>query len=105
MWTYKKAEKVMEAWIEQITDGDGMIIKEYCVAKPYGWFFLYNSKKWFETRKSLDGYLGNGFVLFDRINGEINTFSSALPVEKCAEEYEKTIPSARLERKPEPIPK
>jgi len=34
----------MEAWIEQATDGRGMIIKEYCVAKPYGWF-LYSIRK------------------------------------------------------------
>jgi hypothetical protein len=105
MWTYKKAEKVMETWVEQITDGNGMIIREYCVAKPYGWFFLYNSRKWFTSRRSFDAYLGNGYVLFDRISGEIVTFSSALSVEECAQEYEQTIPPTRLEMEAEPIPK
>ncbi len=105
MWTYKKAETVMETWVEQMTNGDGMIIREYCVAKPYGWFFLYNSKKWFASRKLSDAYLGNGYVLFDRINGEIVVFSSALPVEECAKEYERKIPPARLEMIMEPIPR
>jgi len=105
LWTYMKAEKVMNVWVEQATDGDGIIVREYCVAYPYGWFFLYNSKKWFASRKSLDGYLGNGYVLFDKVNGEIVVFSSGMPVEECAKEYEQTIPPARLEMKVEPIPK
>ena len=105
MWTYKKAEKVMEVWVEQLTDGDGMIIKEYCVAKAYGWFFPYDSKKWFASHNLRDAYIGNGYVLFDRINGEIVSFSSALSVEECAKEYEQTIPPELLEMKIEPIPK
>jgi hypothetical protein len=103
MWTYKKAEKVMEVWVKEATNGDGMIIKEFCVAKPYGWFFLYNSKKWYASRNMLDAYLGNGYVLIDNINGEIIVFSSGLSIEECAKEYEKRIPPARLSGYIEPI--
>ena len=100
MLSFKKARKIAESWVEIVTDGDAAIDRELTQTRPYGWLFCWNSKKYLSNRENTELRLvGNVPIFIDRVNGELYVAGPA-GIDWFAE-YEASIPSARLEMKPE----
>ncbi len=92
MLSYVKARKLAETWVELTTDGACEI---YSVEdKPYGWIFYYKAK-------DNTPIAGNAPLIVDRVDYEIRVTGVAHPIEKYIEEYESSLPEARLMMAPE----
>jgi len=48
-----------------------LIVDEYTRETPASWIFIYESKKWFETRNSGDRLLGTIPILVDKASGMV----------------------------------
>lgn len=57
-------------------EGELVILDEYTLAKPYGWVFIYNTRKYMETDKFLYALGGNGPVVVEH-NKRIHRLGSA----------------------------
>lgn len=57
------------------------------IEKDYGWVFVYNSKKYFETRDPLDGLMSNTPFIFTR-DGKKCFLIVRLPMKEAIEEAE-----------------
>jgi Immunity protein 35 len=101
MWSYRKARILAQNWLDLATSIEVSIIDESTISKPYGWVFFYQSIDYLKTENISDMLAGNAPILVDRINGELRVLGTAHEVEKYLDDYEKTIPSARLISKPE----
>lgn len=99
--TYDKAKFLAQTWVNVMTLDIAEVIDEATITKPYGWVFIYQSKKYLETQDISEMIIGNAPILVDRFHGELKILGTAYPVEHYLEEYEKTIPTGRLQIKPE----
>jgi hypothetical protein len=99
MMNYSKARQLAEAWVAVVSDRSATIVD--VVPRPYGWVFFWQSKRFLETRNTIDRLVGNGPVLVDRFNGELRVTGTAHPIEHYLKEYEATLPGARLTMTPE----
>lgn len=73
------------------------IVDDATIARPYGWIFFYQSKRFLETGEFGDQIAGNGPILVDRINFDLKTFGTAKGIDEYLIEYEKTIPPSWLQ--------
>lgn len=100
--TYEKARILAQTWVDLMCGYEkAQIIDEATLTKPYGWVFFYQSKTYLETGEAGEFLVGNAPILVERINGELIVFGTSYPTEYYIEEYEKTIPIARLQMKSE----
>ncbi len=100
-FNYAKAKILAEKWLELSSETEVVIIEEATIAKPYGWVFFYQSKSYIETDDFRQMMAGNCPILIDRFDGSLITFGTSYPIEKYLEDYEKTIPPARMQIKAE----
>jgi hypothetical protein len=96
--TFKKAEELAKAWVRIATD-DSCEISQVD-DKPYGWVFHYLGKD-FDPNDDGTLVLGNSPIIVDRVNFEIVVTGTAYPLEHYIDEYEKSLPEARLQMTPE----
>jgi hypothetical protein len=98
MLSYKKAKKLAETWIDLTTDEacEITLIED----KPYGWVFFYNSKD-YDSNDISTHLAGNAPIIVDRIDGELRVTGTARPTEHYIQEYEATLPEARMQMIPE----
>lgn len=92
MWHHDKARIVVQAYVDASTDGDGVILDELTLDRPYGWVFFYESRAFVETGNEGERYVGNAPMIFDRVLGEYRLTGTAHPIEHYLAEYEKTLP-------------
>ena len=61
MLTLKEARTIALAHLPAAEPGIELVILDaHTIAKPYGWVFFYNSKKFVESGDFLDSTVGNG---------------------------------------------
>ena len=101
IFTYEKARILAQTWVDLRCNFEAQIIDEATITKPYGWVFFYESKIYLETGDVGEFLVGNAPILIDRVNAELITFGTSYLTEHYIQEYEKTIPKARLQMKPE----
>jgi hypothetical protein len=101
MLNYSKAEKLALFYVDLISDGEGIVLLNVTITKPYGWIFFYQSKKFLETKDMRYMLLGNAPFLIDNINGELKVFGTAYSIEQYLKKYEKKLPKAVLQMHPE----
>lgn len=79
MITETQALEIAKRFIESTCEVDGgvAIIEDQTVRKPYGWIFVYNSRRFLETHSPLDALGGNGPVVVERATGRVHQLSSA----------------------------
>ncbi|AWH88635.1 YrhB domain-containing protein [Limnobaculum parvum] len=53
-----------------------------------GWFFCFQSRKYFETGNFSDQLTGNAPFIIDKDSGDIHTLGTAYPLEKYLKDYE-----------------
>jgi hypothetical protein len=102
MFTYKQAEKLVQAWLDLISNGEFRLLLQDTLDKPYGWVFFYDHKKFVEGGDEKFQLGGNAPVIVDRANGELRVTGTAKPLEEYLAEYEATLPPVRLQMRPEP---
>ena len=71
------------------------MLREYTIAKPYGWVFFYQSRKYVETRNPDERLVGNPPFLVDRFDGQIRQKGRGL-IEAFLTDYEAALPPERL---------
>ncbi len=72
-------------------DGDEIIIiDELTIEKPWGWVFIYNSRKAWETQDPKYGLSGNGPYLVERETGKLMQAGTSFGLETYISNYEQT---------------
>jgi hypothetical protein len=99
---FRKAAALATAWVDILLEGQACIVREATIAKPYGWIFFYQSKQYIETGDFSAQLLGNAPIIIDRTTSEIRVTGTRLPLEHYLAEYEQILPSAALQRAPQP---
>lgn len=103
MPSFRVARSLAEAWVRITTEGEAELIPDATIAKPYGWVFFYQSTEFIRNPSNdLAALVGNAPILVDRIDGEIRVLGTAHPTELYLSEYERSLPAARLQMRPEP---
>ena len=87
---YKQAYELAATWVRIMTDDRMTINDELTIKKPYGWVFFYKS------RVEEEIIVGNAPIIVDRIDGEIRVTGTARPIQSYLDDYEATLPPARL---------
>jgi Immunity protein 35 len=72
---YLKARQLADAWVAIVSDERAVIVN--VSARPYGWVFFWESKRFLETNKTRDRLAGNAPILVDRIDGEVRVTGTA----------------------------
>ncbi len=67
MLTMEEAKKIALAELNKRDrpEGEIVVLDEYTLAKPYGWVFLYNTRKYMETDNFLFALGGNGPLIVE----------------------------------------
>jgi hypothetical protein len=85
---YAEAKELAETWVRLACHDDAELVEESTIKKPYGWVFFYRGKK--------EALAGNAPIIIDRVNGELRVTGTARPITAYLEEYEASLPPARL---------
>ena len=65
-----------------------VILHGHVKERPYGWFFVYNTRSSVETGDILKGLLGNGAILVLKDGSLVEQFSSGFSVEEAIRRFE-----------------
>ncbi len=94
MLNRKQAKNLVEGLIGE-SDYDPhdafVILEEETIEKPWGWVFLYQSRRFLETRDPSHMLAGNAPILVNRETGVAVETGTAMPVEEYIREYELEI--------------
>ena len=80
--TIEEATRLAREWVRHhssVTD-EVVLIEKETVARPYGWFFCYNSKQFLATREVEDALFGNAPILVDK-GGHVHVTGTACALE------------------------
>jgi hypothetical protein len=69
-------------------DEELVLMEEHTIAKPYGWIFFYNSRRYVETRDFLHALEGNGPVVVERRTGRMTHLGTARPTDEVIADFE-----------------
>jgi hypothetical protein len=64
------------------------LVDEHTLEKPYGWYFMYQSKEYLRTGDRRYALIGSGGFIVEKENGRIYTFGSAYSLERNFAAYE-----------------
>jgi hypothetical protein len=78
-----------------------LLVDESTMDLPYGWVFFYQSRRFLETNNLLDAYGGNAPIIINRFTYELLCTGTAYPIEHFLAEYERALPPAQLQAKPQ----
>ena len=102
MIPFSKARMLAETWVRTIMDGEAELLRRSTIAKPYGWVFFYQSSEYIRDPDNHAAALaGNGPIMIDRINGEVRVLGTGRSFEKQLTDYERSVPPAWLQMRPE----
>lgn len=66
----------------QSPDDRLVLLDDLTIEKSYGWVFLFNSKRYLETRNVIYALGGNGPVVFEAGTSKVTRLGSARPPEE-----------------------
>ena len=84
MITFGQARRI----ILQKIGPDCGLIEESIAEKPYGWYFMYQSNQWLQTRDPRHLLVGSGGFIVEREDGHLYQFGSAYSLERNFAAYE-----------------
>ncbi|MFC3160298.1 hypothetical protein SAMN05443633_102387 [Chryseobacterium arachidis] len=91
MLTEKEIIKIANDYVTSLEDevGETLIApEELMIKKPYGIYFIYHSKIYYETKNSIYKLLGSAPFLVENKTGKIIEFGTAHNLEFYIKEYE-----------------
>lgn len=65
------------------------LVESATIEKPYGWYFLGQSRAFLETGDHMHMLLGSGGFIVERADGRVFEFGSAYPTERWIANYER----------------
>jgi hypothetical protein len=68
-----------------------VIVDEGTIEKPYGWVFFYNSRTYLETGDYSYQLAGNGPVIVNKVDGDVQFFGANEHPETLIERYEQNL--------------
>ncbi len=75
----------------EIKIGETLVLpQELMIKKNYGIYFIYHSKKYWETKDWQEKLLGNAPFLVEKIAGKIIEFGTSKGIDDYIKEYEAT---------------
>lgn len=98
---FDKAAALATAWVDILCEGQGRIVRESTIAKPYGWIFFYQSKEFLDENVPSAELAGNAPIIVNRNTNELLVTGTAKPLEHYLKEYEKTLPPIWLQQAPQ----
>ena len=101
MWTYDKALAIARVYVDNATDGRGVVLEDETLDRPYGWVFFYQDRQYLETADIRHACAGNAPIIFNCLSGEYHVTGTAQPLEHYLREYEATLPAVTLEMSPQ----
>jgi len=72
----------------RIDNDERVILDEYTIAKEYGWYFFFNSKRFMDTGDDRYRLAGNAPFLVTKKGGKIIQFGTAYSIDYYIEQYE-----------------
>lgn len=85
MISYEDAKRIALAKVGP----DCALIESATIEKPYGWYFLGQSRAYLETGDMAHMLVGSGGFVVERANGRVFEFGSAYPLEQWIANYER----------------
>ena len=70
-----------------------IIFDDLTIEKPWGWIFIYNNEKFYQTRDFMDAHVGAGPLFYNRVTGEIRPHGSGCNMEHAIYDYEMELAS------------
>jgi hypothetical protein len=102
---YEQAERIVQTYLEAMFRGRADIVRDRTIAKPYGWIFFYQSRRWTETRKLSDALLGGGPIFVNRFDLDVQHITGAgTNLDEWIKTYESGLHAADLKPLPEVPP-
>lgn len=94
---YVHAEKIVLTYLDAMFGDKADILREHTIAKPYGWVFFYQSRRWIETRRTADAIIGGGPIFVNRFNIDVRHVTGAgTDLEQWLKAYESALPPRDL---------
>lgn len=88
----EQALQLVQKYLDKIVLSDNedklVVIEDSIIEKPYGWVFIYNSKKFIDTGNIFLSLSGNGPVIVEKDTGQIHQLGSSLSIENAIKDYE-----------------
>lgn len=80
--TVEEATRLAREWVQHHSSvtNEVVILEEETIARPYGWFFCYNSKQFLATQDMEDALFGNAPLLVDK-GGHVHVTGTAYDLE------------------------
>ena len=95
MLTESDAQTLVLEFLNGIQSPEDPVVinKAATIERSFGWVFIYNARKYFETGNLLDQLAGNGPILVNKYSSAIVAGRSNQSVEAFIEEYERSLQS------------
>jgi hypothetical protein len=68
-----------------------IVVLDKTIEKPFGWVFIYSSKKYIETGELMYRLYGNGPVIVNKNTGSVEFFGSRIPLNEIIDNYERQL--------------
>ena len=92
MITFEQARAIALAEIAKaLPKYDFVLLDEETVAKPYGWIFWYNTRKYLETGNIMDATPGNAPFVVDNTDGNVHYLSTGVPFTEALRTVERSL--------------
>jgi hypothetical protein len=80
--TIEEATQLAKEWVRQHASlaNEVVLLEEETIARPYGWFFFYNSKQFLATQAVEEALFGNAPILVDK-GGHVHVTGTAYALE------------------------
>jgi hypothetical protein len=87
--TVEEATRLAREWVQHHSSVSDEVVlnEEQTIARPYGWFFFYNTKQFLATRDMDDALFGNAPILVDKC-GHVHVTGTANPIEHYVAEFD-----------------
>lgn len=93
--TKEKALQIVQGYLDTLlpldSDDQYVVIEKQILEKPYGWVFLFNSKKFLDSGNIFLSLCGNGPIVVQKDTGKIHQLGSANGLEATIKEFEEAM--------------
>ncbi|GHU01662.1 hypothetical protein FACS1894154_11630 [Betaproteobacteria bacterium] len=93
--TKEQAALCAQAYLDNLSRSDlgdrYVLIEESTIEKPYGWIFVFNSKKFLDTGNFIYALGGNGPIIVEKDTGVLHQLGTAMSLENSIKEFEEKI--------------
>jgi hypothetical protein len=93
--TKEAALQLVETYLRRLNAGrpyELVVLDEYTRDEDFGWVFIYNTRRYAETRDRSWALGGNAPLIVDRVTGELHVTGTAHPLQHYIDDYRRKRP-------------